>query len=79
MQEENIIPRERTLHMLADILKSGGEEVPFEVPEVKKTLLFRGIMRRGSGEGGRQREVTKLEAGAQRQRRGGATKCPRSN
>ncbi|XP_075902405.1 leucine-rich PPR motif-containing protein, mitochondrial [Nelusetta ayraudi] len=33
MQEENTIPRERTLRMLADILKSSGEEVPFEVPE----------------------------------------------
>uniref|UniRef100_A0AAQ5ZJH2 PROP1-like PPR domain-containing protein n=1 Tax=Amphiprion ocellaris TaxID=80972 RepID=A0AAQ5ZJH2_AMPOC len=35
MQEENVIPRERTLHLLADILKSNGQEVPFEVPEVK--------------------------------------------
>lgn len=35
MQEENIIPRERTLRMLADILRSNGEEVPFDVPEVK--------------------------------------------
>lgn len=35
MQEENVIPRERTLHMVADILKNNGEEVPFEVPEVK--------------------------------------------
>uniref|UniRef100_UPI003AAF326F leucine-rich PPR motif-containing protein, mitochondrial n=1 Tax=Centroberyx gerrardi TaxID=166262 RepID=UPI003AAF326F len=34
MQEENVIPRERTLRMLADILKSNGQEVPFEVPEV---------------------------------------------
>ncbi|XP_061645986.1 leucine-rich PPR motif-containing protein, mitochondrial [Phyllopteryx taeniolatus] len=33
IQEENIIPRERTLHMLADVLKSNGQEVPFEVPE----------------------------------------------
>ncbi|KAM3606567.1 uncharacterized protein V6R79_018880 [Siganus canaliculatus] len=33
MQEENVIPRERTLRMLADILKSNGQEVPFEVPE----------------------------------------------
>uniref|UniRef100_A0AAQ5ZGU8 PROP1-like PPR domain-containing protein n=1 Tax=Amphiprion ocellaris TaxID=80972 RepID=A0AAQ5ZGU8_AMPOC len=33
MQEENVIPRERTLHLLADILKSNGQEVPFEVPE----------------------------------------------
>lgn len=41
MQEENIIPRERTLQMLADILRSNGEEVPFEVSEVKeKKHLF---------------------------------------
>ncbi|XP_061693237.1 leucine-rich PPR motif-containing protein, mitochondrial [Syngnathoides biaculeatus] len=33
IQEENIIPRERTLRMLADVLKSNGQEVPFEVPE----------------------------------------------
>ncbi|XP_029377167.1 leucine-rich PPR motif-containing protein, mitochondrial [Echeneis naucrates] len=33
MQEENVIPRERTLRMLADILKNNGQEVPFEVPE----------------------------------------------
>ncbi|XP_037553415.1 leucine-rich PPR motif-containing protein, mitochondrial [Nematolebias whitei] len=33
MQEENVIPRERTLCLLADILKSNGQEVPFDVPE----------------------------------------------
>ncbi|XP_061915032.1 leucine-rich PPR motif-containing protein, mitochondrial isoform X2 [Entelurus aequoreus] len=33
MQEENIVPRERTLHLLAEILKNNGQEVPFEVPE----------------------------------------------
>ncbi|XP_053188703.1 leucine-rich PPR motif-containing protein, mitochondrial [Scomber japonicus] len=33
MQEENVIPRERTLRLLADILKKNGQEVPFEVPE----------------------------------------------
>ncbi|XP_015233698.1 PREDICTED: leucine-rich PPR motif-containing protein, mitochondrial [Cyprinodon variegatus] len=33
MQEENVIPRERTLRLLADILKSNDQEVPFEVPE----------------------------------------------
>lgn len=38
MQEENVIPRERTLRMVADILRSNGEEVPFEVPEVKGGL-----------------------------------------
>lgn len=41
MQEENVIPRERTLRMVADILRNNGEEVPFEVPEVKgKQGLF---------------------------------------
>ncbi|XP_076830814.1 leucine-rich PPR motif-containing protein, mitochondrial [Brachyhypopomus gauderio] len=34
MQEENVIPRERTLRLLADILKSNNQEVPFEVPEI---------------------------------------------
>uniref|UniRef100_A0A7N8XIR9 Leucine rich pentatricopeptide repeat containing n=1 Tax=Mastacembelus armatus TaxID=205130 RepID=A0A7N8XIR9_9TELE len=43
MQEENVIPRERTLRMLAEILKNNGQEVPFEVSEVKspKNELFR--------------------------------------
>lgn len=41
MQEENIIPRERTLHLLADILRSNGQEVPFEVPEVKSSAVYR--------------------------------------
>lgn len=36
MQEENVIPRERTLRMLADILRSNGKEVPFELPEVNE-------------------------------------------
>ncbi|KAK7821573.1 hypothetical protein U0070_014453 [Myodes glareolus] len=34
MQEENIIPRERTLQLLAEILKSSNQEVPFDVPEL---------------------------------------------
>ncbi|XP_064172695.1 leucine-rich PPR motif-containing protein, mitochondrial [Anguilla rostrata] len=34
MQEENVIPRERTLLLLASILRNNGQEVPFEVPEV---------------------------------------------
>ncbi|XP_029962242.1 leucine-rich PPR motif-containing protein, mitochondrial [Salarias fasciatus] len=33
MQEENVIPRERTLRLLADILRTNGQEVPFEEPE----------------------------------------------
>lgn len=37
MQEENVIPRERTLRLLADILKSNNQEVPFDMPEVKLT------------------------------------------
>lgn len=40
MQEENVIPRERTLRMLADILKNNGQEVPFEVPEVKEKYIL---------------------------------------
>ena len=39
MQEENVIPRERTLYLLADILRSNGQNVPYEVPEVKIQLL----------------------------------------
>uniref|UniRef100_A0A8C3SNC6 Leucine-rich PPR motif-containing protein, mitochondrial n=1 Tax=Chelydra serpentina TaxID=8475 RepID=A0A8C3SNC6_CHESE len=31
MQEENVIPRERTLRLLADTLKNNGQEVPFDV------------------------------------------------
>ncbi|XP_057622765.1 leucine-rich PPR motif-containing protein, mitochondrial [Chionomys nivalis] len=34
MQEENIIPRERTLQLLAEILKTNNQEVPFDVPEL---------------------------------------------
>nr|XP_046257799.1 leucine-rich PPR motif-containing protein, mitochondrial [Scatophagus argus] len=33
MQEENTIPRERTLRMLSDILVNNGQEVPFELSE----------------------------------------------
>ncbi|XP_060610370.2 leucine-rich PPR motif-containing protein, mitochondrial [Anolis sagrei] len=33
MQEENIIPRERTLRLLADILKTNNQEAPFDVSE----------------------------------------------
>ena len=36
MQEENVVPRERTLRLLADILRTNGQEVPFEVPKVKE-------------------------------------------
>ena len=33
MQEENIIPREKTLRLLAEILRNNNQEVPFDVPE----------------------------------------------
>ncbi|KAM6279619.1 leucine-rich PPR motif-containing protein, mitochondrial isoform 2-T2 [Porphyrio hochstetteri] len=35
IQEENIVPRERTLILLADILEKNGQVVPFEVPKVR--------------------------------------------
>uniref|UniRef100_A0A8C5B9I9 Leucine rich pentatricopeptide repeat containing n=1 Tax=Gadus morhua TaxID=8049 RepID=A0A8C5B9I9_GADMO len=38
MQEENVVPRERTLRLLADILKSNGQEVPFEVPKARSQI-----------------------------------------
>ncbi|XP_062065344.1 leucine-rich PPR motif-containing protein, mitochondrial [Lepus europaeus] len=34
MQEENVIPREKTLRLLADILRNSNQEVPFDVPEL---------------------------------------------
>ncbi|CAI9174213.1 unnamed protein product [Rangifer tarandus platyrhynchus] len=34
MQEENIIPREKTLRLLAEILRNSNQEVPFDVPEL---------------------------------------------
>ncbi|XP_076990230.1 leucine-rich PPR motif-containing protein, mitochondrial [Tamandua tetradactyla] len=34
MQEENIIPRQKTLRLLAEILKDSNQEVPFDVPEM---------------------------------------------
>uniref|UniRef100_A0A803VXL6 Leucine rich pentatricopeptide repeat containing n=1 Tax=Ficedula albicollis TaxID=59894 RepID=A0A803VXL6_FICAL len=33
IQEENIVPREKTLILLADIFKKNGQVVPFEVPK----------------------------------------------
>lgn len=63
MQEEDIIPRERTLRLMADILIRNGKEVPFDVPEVKKTLLFRRIIA-SRCLGGTKR---KLEADAEQQ------------
>uniref|UniRef100_A0A2K6QK30 Pentacotripeptide-repeat region of PRORP domain-containing protein n=1 Tax=Rhinopithecus roxellana TaxID=61622 RepID=A0A2K6QK30_RHIRO len=34
IQEENIIPREKTLRLLAEILRDSNQEVPFDVPEL---------------------------------------------
>ncbi|XP_012611837.2 leucine-rich PPR motif-containing protein, mitochondrial [Microcebus murinus] len=34
MQEENVIPREKTLRLLAEILRNSNQEVPFDVPEL---------------------------------------------
>uniref|UniRef100_A0A673JS00 Leucine-rich PPR motif-containing protein, mitochondrial-like n=1 Tax=Sinocyclocheilus rhinocerous TaxID=307959 RepID=A0A673JS00_9TELE len=44
MQEENLAPRERTLRLLADILKNNDKEVPFEVPEAYDMLKEAGSM-----------------------------------
>uniref|UniRef100_A0A8C8BAE3 Leucine rich pentatricopeptide repeat containing n=1 Tax=Otus sunia TaxID=257818 RepID=A0A8C8BAE3_9STRI len=33
IQEENVVPREKTLALLADILEKNGQVVPFEVPK----------------------------------------------
>uniref|UniRef100_A0A663LNX6 Leucine rich pentatricopeptide repeat containing n=1 Tax=Athene cunicularia TaxID=194338 RepID=A0A663LNX6_ATHCN len=34
IQEENVVPREKTLALLADILEKNGQVVPFDVPKV---------------------------------------------
>lgn len=34
IQEENIVPREKTLILLARIFEKNGQVVPFEVPKV---------------------------------------------
>uniref|UniRef100_A0A670K214 Leucine rich pentatricopeptide repeat containing n=1 Tax=Podarcis muralis TaxID=64176 RepID=A0A670K214_PODMU len=54
MQEENSIPRERTLRLLADILKANNQEVPFDVPErgsvlpaFAYALLIRALLSKG--------------------------------
>ncbi|XP_070590637.1 leucine-rich PPR motif-containing protein, mitochondrial [Erythrolamprus reginae] len=33
MQEENIVPRSRTLHLLGQIFKANNQKIPFSVPE----------------------------------------------
>ncbi|KAM6083028.1 leucine-rich PPR motif-containing protein, mitochondrial isoform 2-T2 [Chlamydotis macqueenii] len=35
IQEENVVPRERTLTLLADIFQKNGQVVPFEIPKVR--------------------------------------------
>ncbi|NWR67048.1 LPPRC protein, partial [Bucorvus abyssinicus] len=35
MQEENVVPREKTLTLLADILEKNDQVVPFEIPKVR--------------------------------------------
>ncbi|XP_064014468.1 leucine-rich PPR motif-containing protein, mitochondrial isoform X1 [Pogoniulus pusillus] len=36
IQEENVVPREKTLILLADILQQNGQAVPFEIPKDKR-------------------------------------------
>ncbi|NXN95982.1 LPPRC protein, partial [Rhinopomastus cyanomelas] len=36
IQEENVVPREKTLTLLADILEKNGQVVPFEIPKVRR-------------------------------------------
>uniref|UniRef100_A0A8C4L4L0 Leucine-rich PPR motif-containing protein, mitochondrial n=1 Tax=Equus asinus asinus TaxID=83772 RepID=A0A8C4L4L0_EQUAS len=43
MQEENIIPRGKTLRLLAEILRNSNQEVPFEVPEDNTKAVSRSI------------------------------------
>ncbi|XP_008941662.1 PREDICTED: leucine-rich PPR motif-containing protein, mitochondrial, partial [Merops nubicus] len=35
IQEENVVPREKTLTLLADILEKNGQVVPFEIPKAR--------------------------------------------
>ncbi|POI36205.1 hypothetical protein CIB84_000042, partial [Bambusicola thoracicus] len=36
IQEENVVPREKTLRLLADIFEKNGQVVPFEVPKTRQ-------------------------------------------
>ncbi|XP_015712995.1 leucine-rich PPR motif-containing protein, mitochondrial [Coturnix japonica] len=36
IQEENVVPREKTLRLLADIFEKNGQVVPFEVPKARQ-------------------------------------------
>lgn len=40
MQEENVVPRQKTLTLLADIFENNGQVVPFEVPKVIRLYLW---------------------------------------
>uniref|UniRef100_A0A8C8BAD2 Leucine rich pentatricopeptide repeat containing n=1 Tax=Otus sunia TaxID=257818 RepID=A0A8C8BAD2_9STRI len=40
IQEENVVPREKTLALLADILEKNGQVVPFEVPKVDLFFFY---------------------------------------
>uniref|UniRef100_A0A8D2M5X0 Leucine rich pentatricopeptide repeat containing n=1 Tax=Zonotrichia albicollis TaxID=44394 RepID=A0A8D2M5X0_ZONAL len=40
IQEENIVPREKTLILLADIFEKNGQVVPFEIPKVSGVISF---------------------------------------
>uniref|UniRef100_A0A8C2TFR6 Leucine rich pentatricopeptide repeat containing n=1 Tax=Coturnix japonica TaxID=93934 RepID=A0A8C2TFR6_COTJA len=39
IQEENVVPREKTLRLLADIFEKNGQVVPFEVPKAYDAFL----------------------------------------
>ncbi|XP_010153519.1 PREDICTED: leucine-rich PPR motif-containing protein, mitochondrial [Eurypyga helias] len=54
IQEENVVPREKTLALLADIFEKNGQVVPFEVPKVtyEDTRSF--------GSGGEERRIRVL-------------------
>uniref|UniRef100_A0A8C3GPJ1 Leucine rich pentatricopeptide repeat containing n=1 Tax=Cairina moschata TaxID=8855 RepID=A0A8C3GPJ1_CAIMO len=43
MQEENVVPREKTLTLLADIFEKNGQVVPFEVPKARQEETRRPI------------------------------------
>uniref|UniRef100_A0A663LN49 Leucine rich pentatricopeptide repeat containing n=1 Tax=Athene cunicularia TaxID=194338 RepID=A0A663LN49_ATHCN len=43
IQEENVVPREKTLALLADILEKNGQVVPFDVPKVTGYCMLSGV------------------------------------
>uniref|UniRef100_A0A8C0UVF3 Leucine rich pentatricopeptide repeat containing n=1 Tax=Cyanistes caeruleus TaxID=156563 RepID=A0A8C0UVF3_CYACU len=44
IQEENIVPREKTLILLADIFEKNGQVVPFEVPKVSGKCIIPAVI-----------------------------------